>query len=138
LKSALDRTGTAQDNYTRALVLALVVAHYLHTAAPQASGILTTCRQLASGLGAPAPPLTDNEKKAGVLPAPSGNLGLGLWVGERVLGKLVPNGDFRSLGVTDRVRKRTELLRRSGSEKRAAAQAQANAAFSLALAQSRR
>ena len=87
LKRALELATKAQDNHLRALVLALVSAHYLHTAGDHARGMLQTCEQLAAGLGAPLKPVgapsapaVDGAKDA------VGNAPLGLWVGERFLG----------------------------------------------------
>ncbi|GLB43801.1 hypothetical protein LshimejAT787_1403130 [Lyophyllum shimeji] len=73
LRRALDLATRAQDNHLRALVLALVAAHYLHTAREHAMAVLGTCGQLAAGLGA---------VRAG---AGVGNAPLRLWVGERVV-----------------------------------------------------
>jgi hypothetical protein len=54
LKQALDRATRARDNQLRALVLALVGAHYVHTAGAEAAAMLRSARQLAASLGAPA------------------------------------------------------------------------------------
>ncbi|EIM87097.1 uncharacterized protein STEHIDRAFT_167950 [Stereum hirsutum FP-91666 SS1] len=54
LKAALSLATKAQDNHLRALILALVSAHYLHTASEHAQVMLRTCEQLAAGLGAVA------------------------------------------------------------------------------------
>ena len=100
LKAALDLASAAQDNYLRALVLALVSALYLVTSEEHARTMLETARQLAAGLGAsrkapkdqqgqPLPMPTPNEGQG---PASLGNIPLGLWIGERFLGK-----DFVSL-----------------------------------------
>lgn len=62
----------------RAVVLALIAAHYLHTAGDHALSMLQTCEQLATGLGAPA--------VKGTMPGPTGNLRLCLWVGQKYLG----------------------------------------------------
>jgi hypothetical protein len=78
LKHALDIAAAAQDNYLRGLVLALIVAHYTHTAEKHAWQMLKTCEMLAAGLGAPP------KEKSG---AEGGNVVLGIWVGERMLGK---------------------------------------------------
>lgn len=79
LKQALELASASQDNHLRAAVLALIAAHYLHTAGDHASAVLETCEQLAAGLGAPA-------VKSSV-PTPTGNVRLGLWVGQKLLGE---------------------------------------------------
>ncbi|KAM5538360.1 hypothetical protein V8D89_007962 [Ganoderma adspersum] len=113
LKHALELATKAQDNHLRALVLALVSAHYLHTAGDHARAMLQTCEQLAAGLGATA--------KAGATAAASGGEGapttavpttstasmgnapLGLWVGERFLEL------YKRYGKEARVQKQTVL-----------------------------
>ena len=71
----------AQDNHMRAAILALITGHYMHTAGDHALSMLQTCEQLAAGMGAPAtkgtPPGT----------AVTGNVRLGLWVGQKYLGE---------------------------------------------------
>ena len=74
LKTSLKMASGAQDNHMRALVLALISAHYVHTAGGHAREILKTCEQLAAGLGA-----SKGE----------GNVALRLWVGERLVGKFI-------------------------------------------------
>lgn len=81
LKDALELASKAQDNYLRAVVLALVAAHYLHTASEHAFSMLQTCEQLAAGLGAPAAKGNSSE--------PTGHLRLGLWVGQKYLGTCI-------------------------------------------------
>ena len=91
LKHALELATKAQDNHLRALVLALIAAHYLHTAGDHARNMLQTCEQLAAGLG--APPVkgatTGGENGKAAAPVVVGNAPLGLWVGERFLGEHV-------------------------------------------------
>ncbi|KAF8059472.1 hypothetical protein FPV67DRAFT_1633690 [Lyophyllum atratum] len=88
LRRALDLATRAQDNHLRALVLALISAHYLHTAREHAVTMLGTCGQLAAGLGAAkkAEPLGNGGGGAGNGKAEVGvgNAPLRLWVGERV------------------------------------------------------
>jgi hypothetical protein len=72
LKTSLGIASGGQDNHMRALVLALISAHYVHTAGGHAREILKTCEQLAAGLGASRG---------------EGNVGLRLWIGERLVGK---------------------------------------------------
>ncbi|KAI0275428.1 hypothetical protein BC834DRAFT_852822 [Gloeopeniophorella convolvens] len=72
LKRALSLASAAQDNHLRALILALVAAHYVHTAGTHARGVLGTAAQLAAGLG------------AGYANEP-GNAPLRLWLGERLV-----------------------------------------------------
>ncbi|KAF7293644.1 hypothetical protein MIND_01144000 [Mycena indigotica] len=78
LKHALAYATEHQDNHLRALILALISAHYLHTAGDQAGKMLATCEQLAAGLGAPL-------KKEDNRLDTAGNVPLRLWVGERFL-----------------------------------------------------
>ncbi|KAJ7499880.1 hypothetical protein FB451DRAFT_1014303 [Mycena latifolia] len=78
LKNALTYATECQDNHLRALILALIAAHYLHTAGEQAQKMLATCEQLAAGLGAPG-------KKGKERVDTVGNAPLRLWVGERFL-----------------------------------------------------
>ncbi|KAJ7062788.1 hypothetical protein C8F01DRAFT_1135243 [Mycena amicta] len=78
LKHALAYATEHQDNHLRALILALISAHYLHTAGDQAGKMLATCEQLAAGLGAPA-------KKDRERIDTAGNTPLRLWVGDRFL-----------------------------------------------------
>ena len=91
LKRALELATRSLDNHLRALILALVSAHYLHTAGDHARSMLQTCEQLAAGLGAPAtkgaPSAVSVDGGKGY-PAPVvvGNAPLGLWVGERFMG----------------------------------------------------
>uniref|UniRef100_A0A5K1JYP9 Probable 3-oxoacyl-[acyl-carrier-protein] reductase oxidoreductase (EC) n=1 Tax=Ganoderma boninense TaxID=34458 RepID=A0A5K1JYP9_9APHY len=92
LKHALELATKAQDNHLRALVLALVSAHYLHTAGDHARAMLQTCEQLAAGLGATAKAGASANSGPGTTTttpttaaASVGNAPLGLWVGERFL-----------------------------------------------------
>ncbi|KAJ6626467.1 hypothetical protein B0H10DRAFT_522151 [Mycena sp. CBHHK59/15] len=78
LKNALTYATECQDNHLRALILALIAAHYVHTAGAQAKTMLATCEQLAAGLGAPG-------KKGRERADAVGNAPLRLWVGERFL-----------------------------------------------------
>ncbi|KAI0321192.1 hypothetical protein OF83DRAFT_1161926 [Amylostereum chailletii] len=98
LRTALELASAAQDNHMRALVLALITGHYMHTAGGHAHGMLETCEQLAAGLGAPA------SKEDAARAAVAGNAPLRLWVGERFV----------------------ELYKRAGKEARAEKQAALN------------
>lgn len=80
LKDGLSKASRLQDNHLRALIMALVSSHYFHTAYDQAEQVLSTCEQLAAGLGAPSDKMNSNE-----IPM-SGNIQLGIWVNERTLG----------------------------------------------------
>ncbi|CAK5275928.1 unnamed protein product [Mycena citricolor] len=103
LKNALNYATESQDNHLRALILALIAAHYLHTAGDQAQMMLGTCEQLAAGLGAPT-------RKGNEQPDALGNAPLRLWVGERFLEL------YRRDGQTEAIAKREEtnaLLRRA-------------------------
>ena len=80
LKDGLAKASRSQDNHLRALIMALVSSHYFHTAYDQAEQVLSTCEQLAAGLGAPSTKANSNEVLT------SGNVQLGIWVNERTLG----------------------------------------------------
>ncbi|KAI0756062.1 hypothetical protein C8Q80DRAFT_1090902 [Daedaleopsis nitida] len=108
LKIALELATKAQDNHLRALILALIAAHYLHTAGDHARTMLQTCEQLAAGLGAPPTKGTGEHTK---MPVVLGNAPLGLWVGERFL----------------------ELFKRFGKDSRAQRQAAVNAQLAKAV-----
>ncbi|KAG9080326.1 hypothetical protein FRC06_006783 [Ceratobasidium sp. 370] len=83
LKLALDGATCAQDNYTRALVVAMSAAHYMHTAETHAGTMLGTVKQLAAGMGAVEKGKDgDMGKNAGS--GSVGNAPLGLWVGLRL------------------------------------------------------
>ncbi|KAI0352218.1 hypothetical protein OH77DRAFT_1485975 [Trametes cingulata] len=110
LKHALELASKAQDNHLRALVLALIAAHYLHTAGDHARTMLQTCEQLAAGLG--APPTKGASQGAKGTPVVVGNAPLGLWVGERFL----------------------ELFKRAGKEARVQKQTVVNAQLEKAVA----
>ncbi|KAI0640309.1 hypothetical protein C8Q77DRAFT_1085911 [Trametes polyzona] len=103
LKHALELATKAQDNHLRALILALIAAHYLHTAGDHARTMLQTCEQLAAGLGAPPSKGAAPSQTSKATPAAVGNAPLGLWVGERFL-KL-----FKRAGKEARVQKQTSL-----------------------------
>ncbi|RDX44285.1 hypothetical protein OH76DRAFT_1359850 [Lentinus brumalis] len=113
LKHALELATKAQDNHLRALVLALIAAHYLHTAGDHARSMLQTCEQLAAGLGAPPTKgaTTPGENGKAATPIVVGNAPLGLWVGERFL----------------------ELFKRFGKDTRAQKQAIVNAQLAKAV-----
>jgi hypothetical protein len=88
LKKALGFASQAQDNQMRALVLALISAHYVHTAGTHAREILKTCEQLAAGLGvAKGRKKGDSGEKKGE--DGIGNAPLRLWIGERLVGECV-------------------------------------------------
>ncbi|KAJ6607581.1 hypothetical protein B0H10DRAFT_2439499 [Mycena sp. CBHHK59/15] len=53
LKNALTYATVCQDNHLRAVIFALIAAHFVHTEGAQAQTMLATCEQLAAGLGAP-------------------------------------------------------------------------------------
>ena len=91
LKRALELATRSTDNHLRALVLALIAAHYLHTAGEHARTMLQTCEQLAAGLGAPATKGAASAAgadggKGYLTPVVVGNAPLGLWAGERFMG----------------------------------------------------
>ncbi|KAH7914523.1 hypothetical protein BJ138DRAFT_1143607 [Hygrophoropsis aurantiaca] len=101
LKHALGIVSRAQDNHLRALLLALISTHYLHTAPDHAQTTLIACEQLAAGLGA----VVKVEDGAQPLNDAVGNAPLRLWVGERFL----------------------ELFKRSGKDAKIQKQTTANA-----------
>ncbi|KAI0674000.1 hypothetical protein C8Q78DRAFT_1076945 [Trametes maxima] len=101
LKHALELATKAQDNHLRALVLALIAAHYLHTAGDHARTMLQTCEQLAAGLGAPPSKGQTTSQGAKSVPVAVGNALLGLWVGERFLEL------YRRAGKEARIQKQT-------------------------------
>ncbi|KAI0328458.1 hypothetical protein GY45DRAFT_1326330 [Cubamyces sp. BRFM 1775] len=113
LKHALELATKAQDNHLRALVLALIAAHYLHTAGEHARTMLVTCEQLAAGLGAPSNKGTTGSGPPGTQSTSVmvGNAPLGLWVGERFM----------------------ELFKRAGKEARVQKQTIVNAQLSKAV-----
>ncbi|KAJ7196931.1 hypothetical protein GGX14DRAFT_375597 [Mycena pura] len=96
LKRALSYATEYQDNYLRALILALITSQFLHTAGDQAQKMLATCEQLAAGLGASAK--KDKERIDAV-----GNAPLRLWLGERFLEL------HKRDGRADLVQKREEM-----------------------------
>lgn len=85
LKHALELATRAQDNYLRAAVLALISAHYFHTAGDHALSMLQACEQIAAGLGAPAKKHVEGSSSAAQVAV--GNARLGLWVGQKYLGE---------------------------------------------------
>ena len=133
LKRALELATTAQDNHLRALVLALIAAHYLHTAGDHARTMLQTCEQLAAGLGAPSTKdaTTTGANGKSTQPIVVGNAPLGLWVGERFL------GECSDLSVSDSTMIErntvTELFKRFGKDSRAQKQTIVNAQFARAV-----
>ncbi|KAF7354469.1 hypothetical protein MVEN_01136100 [Mycena venus] len=81
-KNALSYATEYQDNHLRALILALITPHYVHTARDSASKILATCEQLAAGPGEPG-----KKEMEGIDAV--GNAPLRLWAAElRTCGKL--------------------------------------------------
>ncbi|KAI6003452.1 hypothetical protein F5J12DRAFT_154292 [Pisolithus orientalis] len=109
LKHALALSGSAGDNHTRALVLAVVGVQYVHTAPEHALEVLAVCETLGAGMGA------SEKKPAGMESQPIvcgvGNAALRLWVGERFL----------------------ELFKRAGKEKRVQKQEEFNALYRSAV-----
>jgi hypothetical protein len=95
LKIALACASKSLDNHLRALVMALVSACYVHTAAEHAQAMLLTCEQLAAGLGAPIERSQQQQQQPSQQPPPTpadlrvGNAQLRLWCGEQFLGAFV-------------------------------------------------
>jgi len=69
----------------RALVLALIASHYVHTSEEHARTMLLTCEQLAAGLGAPASKKGKEKEGISKVWEGVGNAPLRLWIGERFL-----------------------------------------------------
>ncbi|EIW87452.1 hypothetical protein CONPUDRAFT_161980 [Coniophora puteana RWD-64-598 SS2] len=96
LKNALALTKKSTDNHLRALVLALISAHYMHTAPDHAQDSLLSAEQLAAGLGAaPSRDASANGQDA------VGNAPLRYWIGERLLEL------FKRAGKEGRVQRQT-------------------------------
>jgi len=81
--------------------MALVSSHYFHTAYDQAEQVLSTCEQLAAGLGAPPDKISSSEVSA------SGNIQLGVWVSERTLELYSRSG---KMDMLQRQKKKVEHL----------------------------
>ncbi|CCO33147.1 hypothetical protein BN14_07218 [Rhizoctonia solani AG-1 IB] len=94
LKIALDLSSKAQDNYLRALGVAMSAAKYMHTAESHAGVMLGTVKALAAGMGAlenkkgvdesPSKDARDDGKSRDAVKKNFGNAVLGLWVGLRL------------------------------------------------------
>lgn len=84
--------------------MALVSSHYFHTAYDQAEQVLSTCEQLAAGLGAPT-----DKTNANPIP-PFGNIQLGVWVSERTLELYSRSG---KVDMLQRQKKKVESLRKA-------------------------
>ncbi|KAG9222063.1 hypothetical protein CCMSSC00406_0008048 [Pleurotus cornucopiae] len=122
LKIALSKATRAQDNHLRALILALISAHYFHVSADHARTILVTCDQLAAGLGATSTKSKTVAEGDGRRDQADGSKGdasdvgnapLRLWVGEKFV----------------------ELHKRMGHEELANKQAQLNTRLKKAVVQ---
>ncbi|KAK0491786.1 hypothetical protein EDD18DRAFT_540287 [Armillaria luteobubalina] len=81
LRSAMSGTTDSKDNHLRALTLALLAPHFMHTAMEHAMTMLVTCEQLASGMGAGSVKGVKNTTGADTV----GNGPLRLWIAERNL-----------------------------------------------------
>ncbi|KAG7446636.1 uncharacterized protein BT62DRAFT_987040 [Guyanagaster necrorhizus] len=81
LRSAMSSTTDSKDNHLRALTLALLTPHFMHTAMEHAMTMLVTCEQLASGMGAGTVKGAKNTTGADTV----GNGPLRLWIAERNL-----------------------------------------------------
>ncbi|KAK0436222.1 hypothetical protein EV421DRAFT_1981243 [Armillaria borealis] len=81
LRSAMSGTTDSKDNHLRALTLALLTPHFMHTAMEHAMTMLVTCEQLASGMGAGSVKGAKNTTGADTV----GNGPLRLWIAERNL-----------------------------------------------------
>ncbi|KDQ31569.1 hypothetical protein PLEOSDRAFT_1036423 [Pleurotus ostreatus PC15] len=122
LKIALSKATRAQDNHLRALILALISAHYFHVSADHARTMLVTCDQLAAGLGATSTKSKTVAEGDGRRDQADGSKGdasdvgnapLRLWVGEKFV----------------------ELHKRTGHEELANKQAQLNTRLKKAVVQ---
>jgi len=101
LKEGLSKASRSQDNHLRALIMALVSSHYFHTAYDQAEQVLSTCEQLAAGLGAPIDKVNSNQVPT------FGNIQLGIWVSERTLELYSRSG---KMDMLQKQRKKVEHL----------------------------
>lgn len=133
LKQALELATKAQDNHLRALVLALIAAHYLHTAGDHARTMLQTCEQLAAGLGAPPTKGTGATQNTKSTPVVVGNAPLGLWVGERFLGESALHRIRCLVALSVPSTSVTELFKRAGKEARVQKQTAVNAQLTKAV-----
>lgn len=69
-------------------MLALISAHYFHTAGDHALSMLQACEQIAAGLGAPPKkPAEGSSSSPAKATGAVGNARLGLWVGQKYLGE---------------------------------------------------
>jgi hypothetical protein len=94
--------------------------------------MLTTARQLAAGLGAPASKSQDPQLRPDCSaqgPRKVGNATLGLWIGQRFIGE----NSERRCERWQLMMVLTELYRRTGRDKRARRQDDINAELTCAL-----
>uniref|UniRef100_D8Q3R7 Expressed protein n=1 Tax=Schizophyllum commune (strain H4-8 / FGSC 9210) TaxID=578458 RepID=D8Q3R7_SCHCM len=121
LRSALTLTTNAQENYLRALVLAMCSSHYLLTAEEHASEMLEACSNIACGLGvgpkkgvqaqgsassAQSQGIAKDASSSSLTQDPAapadgnklGNVPLRLWCGERRAELYARNGDEENRG----------------------------------------
>ncbi|OJT13950.1 hypothetical protein TRAPUB_9489 [Trametes pubescens] len=133
LKQALELATKAQDNHLRALVLALIAAHYLHTAGDHARTMLQTCEQLAAGLGAPPTKGAGATQGTKSTPVVVGNAPLGLWVGERFLGESAVHHIRCPVALSVSSTSVAELFKRAGKEARVQKQTAVNAQLTKAV-----
>lgn len=143
LKIALSKATRAQDNHLRALILALISAHYFHVSADHARTMLVTCDQLAAGLGATSTKSKTVAEGDGRRDQADGSKGdasdvgnapLRLWVGEKFVGTLFCPFPCQ-VGAYARYALITELHKRMGHEELANKQAQLNTRLKKAVVQ---
>jgi hypothetical protein len=119
LKTALSLASNAQDNHLRCLVMVLITSHYLHTEEELAIDMLSTCEQLAVGMGT-----SENKGEKAV-----GNAAMRLWVGQRLLGECTHAFSRKKL----RNIWPTEIYRRKGDKKKVEKQKQINSEMTKAV-----
>jgi hypothetical protein len=103
-------TTDSKDNHLRALTLALLTPHFMHTAMEHAMTMLVTCEQLAAGMGAGSVKGAKNMTGADTV----GNGPLRLWIAERNLGQ-----SFLLSSLSVAHANRVEIHRRRGDVARA-------------------
>lgn len=99
LKTALTLTTNSQENYLRALVLAMCSSHYLLTAEDHARDMLEACSNIACGLGVGQKKSTQSQSQLSQDASATeggnklGNVPLRLWCGERLAEVHARNGE---------------------------------------------
>ncbi|KIY69171.1 hypothetical protein CYLTODRAFT_442869 [Cylindrobasidium torrendii FP15055 ss-10] len=100
LKDALAGVTDSGDNHLRALVLACLSSHFLHTASEYALKMLAACDSLAKGMGAGVDKAAKHTSGADTI----GNIPLRIWTAERFIQL------YRRQGDTENAVKREQML----------------------------